>query len=75
MAADGARGKREALPDRAVGEPLRGELGDVQLLRGEPIARSRCSRSDRFAGRAQLEARTVRPASRADGIEDANAFP
>ena len=72
---DCARGKREALRDCAIGQPFRGELGDVQLLHGQPIASSRCSWSDRFAGRAQLEARTVGPASRADGIEDANAFP
>src|SRR4051812_3942121 len=49
----------EALADLAVGQPVSGELGDLQLLRGEAVASIGVSSAAGFAGFRLRHARAV----------------
>jgi hypothetical protein len=58
---NGAVREVQAPADLAVGEALRGELGDLELLRGQVVAGFWVAAAARFAGCAQLAACSVAP--------------
>src|SRR3954447_26194921 len=67
--ADGAMREVEPLPDLAVREALCRELGDLQLLCGQLVARLRDATPASLAGGAQLASRLLPPRHAAKGVE------
>src|SRR4051812_49866918 len=67
--ADRAMREVEPLPDLAVGEPVGRELGDLQLLGGELVARLGHAAPAAFPGRAQLPPRVLAPRNAPEGVE------
>jgi hypothetical protein len=66
---DRAVGEEQPLADLAIGQARRRQLGDLQLLGGEPVASVRRARPDLLAGGSQLLPCAFAPARRAQNIE------
>ena len=64
--ADRAMGEVEPLPDLAIRKPVCSQLGDLQLLSGQLIARLRYPAPAALAGSAQLGSCLVSPVGRAN---------
>ena len=71
----------EVRPDRSVGEvqplaylpvgqPVGGQLCDLEFLGGELVPSCRCGSTYRLAGRAQLSPSTIARTSDTQGVED-----
>ena len=66
--------QEQALADLAIGQTLRGEPRDVKLLGGQLIAGIRAAGAECLACGAQLLARPITPADRAQEIEQLDRF-
>src|ERR1700686_5406369 len=62
-------GKEEALADLPIGEPLRGHVSDLQLLRRQTLVEVWRARPHRLPRRSELLAAAVTPQASAEGIE------
>ena len=69
MEVDRARAEEELRGDLPVREALRDEAGDLELLRGQLVARARVALARRLAARPQLDPRPLRPQRRAERLE------
>ena len=73
--ADRAVREEQALGDLTVREALRRELGDLQLLCGEPVTRVGRATADLLARRAELLPSVPAPTRRTQEIEDVDRLP
>jgi hypothetical protein len=74
VAPNRAGGEEEALADLTIGQSASGELGDLELLRGEVVAEIGRAPSDRLARGPQLPAGTPAPHGCAQGVEEGDAL-
>src|SRR5919109_1352819 len=69
MEVDGARAQKELGRHLSVGETLRDEAGDLQLLRGQFVSRARIASACPLAARPELYVRALRPQRRLQRFE------
>src|SRR4029453_7911522 len=72
---DRAVRKEESIADLAIGQPLGRQLRDLELLRGQAIARVGRAGPDRLAGGTQLLASAVTPAGGSQRVEELACAP